>query len=145
MAERPVAPAWHWVSAEVAIVWAVAAAAFAMRVAPGVAQRAGLVAVFAGVVWGAFLVVRKWRPAEADLVARWPDLALLGVALLASVALRWLATNPGVPLGYDYGFYKVAFEAYEGGVPPDRPAWLDAQFEPGLPALHAVLHGVAGL
>ncbi|MCA1810539.1 MAG: hypothetical protein LC623_00825, partial [Halobacteriales archaeon] len=48
---------------------------------------------------------------------------------------------------YDYGFYKVAFDAYQAPSLPlaSAPHWMQELFPPALPALHTVLHAVTGL
>jgi hypothetical protein len=95
-----------------------------------------------------------WRPAD-DLAAPAQDRLPLAVtlAVLALVlAVAWSArafasTESPVPLGYDYGFYEATFDHFATAGDPvhSQPAWMERQFEPGLPALHAVLEGVSGL
>ncbi|MEA3166888.1 MAG: hypothetical protein QOJ26_1762, partial [Thermoplasmata archaeon] len=136
----------HWVAWQVVILWLLAVVLALVGFLPALGRRSGLLALAAGVAVGAYVLRRD--PAERTPLAqdRMAASAALAGAVVIALGLRlWAALHAGVPLGYDYGFYKAAFEAYEGGVPSDPPHWLDLQFEPALPALHGVLHGVAGL
>jgi hypothetical protein len=135
-----------WVLLEAAIVLALAVIAVAAQRWPSIALRVAGLALVVGVL-AAVAIVRWPRPGQA---AARPDLVLVGVAVALAVgwAVRaWAATTSPVPLGYDYGFYKATFDAYATGDLPLRsqPDWMASQFEPGLPALHAILQGVAGL
>jgi hypothetical protein len=143
---RPAALQWALVQAAVLV--AAACVVLALGWLPELGLRAGWLAGLAGLLCA--VAVLRWPlgPPETRQAMARPEVLALGLALAVGFALRaWPAWSSDVPLGYDYGFYKAAFDAYSGGDLPLRsqPAWMASQFEPGLPALHGVLHGVAGL
>jgi hypothetical protein len=144
MPQRPAALEWSlWV---LGLLVAAASLAVALRVGPGLAWRAGGLAVVAGLVAAAAV----WRWPQGGLgseATTRTHLVVLGVAVAVAFAVRLAASMASaVPLGYDYGFYRAAFEAYAGDLPlRSQPTWMALQFEPGLPTLQSVLAGVAGL
>lgn len=96
-----------------------------------------------GVAAAVAFAASRWRPAQGSQELAWHHLALLGALVGAAWGLRRLPyRETSVPLGYDYGFYAAAFDAYVQG---DRPLWVDQQFPPGLPLLHSVMEGATGL
>lgn len=142
-------PGWlRWVLLQSALLVAAASGALAFGILPGLAQRAAWLALLAAVAAGAAVLLWPMAPPDRRQAMGPKALMALGGALAVGIALRgWAAWSSDVPLGYDYGFYKAAFDAYSAGDLPLRsqPHWMALQFEPGLPALHAVLHGVSGL
>lgn len=77
-------------------------------------------------------------------------LTALTLLFAAALVIRFLPqAHTEIPIGYDYGFYKAAMDAYETASPdvPETslPPWIRLQFEPGLLILHQALHEVAGL
>lgn len=140
--------ALHWVLLQLAILVAAACGVLALGWLPGLGLRAGWLAALAGLA--AAVAVLRWPLAgpHASQALRRPEVLALGLAVAIAWGIRaWAATASAVPLGYDWGFYKATFDAYaEGDLPlATQPNWMALQFEPGLPTLHAVLAGVAGL
>lgn len=139
------APAFlRWTAAQFAVVGA-AAWLLALWDQPQAERLLPTLVVVAAFLF-AFLVgpSRDTPPRKLPRGVLW---GLVGGAVVAAWALRvWANRGHPLPLGYDYGFYKATFDLHEGQVPLDRaPTWSQLQFEPGLPALHSVLHAVAGL
>jgi hypothetical protein len=139
-----------WVAYEVAGLLAVTLLLAALHPWPPLTDRRIVLAFLAAAAVAVLFLLRGERPrpdAEGLGLGRW-GLALLGLALVGGWALRVLPyRGTSIPLGYDYGFYKVAFDAYQAPALPlaTAPHWMQLQFPPGLPTLHTVLHAVAGL
>jgi hypothetical protein len=145
-----------WVAYELAGLLALALLLAALRPWPPLTSRIAALALLVALAIAALLLLRRERPEagtppHADregLGLGGLGLALLGLAGLAGWVLRILPYRAtSVPLGYDYGFYKLAFDAYQAPSLPlaTAPHWMQEQFPPGLPTLHAVLHAVTGL
>ncbi|MEA3202906.1 MAG: hypothetical protein QOI63_572, partial [Thermoplasmata archaeon] len=117
---------------------------------PALTDRRIALALAVAVAVAVLFVTRRERPQpdREGLAVGGPALLLLGGAVLVAWVLRILPYRASsVPLGYDYGFYKVAFDAYQAPSLPLTSAapWVQQQFPAALPTLHAILHAVAGL
>jgi len=143
------APILEGVFRNYSVVFVVLIAVAAFDAVPGVRSRFA----WFGAAWVAIALARAWSREEAP---EFPNanrtVILVGLALAVGVALLWrllrLAHGP-MTEGYDWGFYKFAFQTYEDSAPRipegELPPWIRLQFEPLLPLLHMALHLVAGL
>lgn len=96
-------------------------------------------------------VAWAWHLGNVDTDGRpaWWAGAAVGLALVIAWVVRVAQyAQSAVPLGYDYGFYRAAFDAYvahNGVLAGAGPDWVHVQFLPGLPVLHAILEAATGL
>jgi hypothetical protein len=146
-------PRWAfvpWMAYELAGLLALVLLLAAVSPWPPLTDRRGALALLVAIAVGVLFWLRGERPDpdREGLALGARGLALLGLAVFGGWMLRVLPYwGTEVPLGYDYGFYKVAFDAYQAPSLPlaSAPHWMQQQFAPGLPALHTVLHAVTGL
>ncbi|MEA3144355.1 MAG: hypothetical protein QOG31_1679 [Thermoplasmata archaeon] len=139
-----------WVAYELAGLLALVLLLAAFRPWPPLTDRRVTLALLVAAAVAALFLLRRERPIPdaGGLRMGAGGLALLGLAFLAAWVLRLLPyRGTSIPLGYDYGFYKTAFDAYQAADLPlnAAPHWLQQQFTPGLPALHTILHAVTGM